>query len=48
MWYYITEDQICVYMTNQIKDVNDWLAKHQKSIISIYRKNDIETIVEVK
>lgn len=26
MWYYIKQDGLCVYASNQVKDVNDWLS----------------------
>lgn len=48
MWYYITENQLCVYMTNNIEEVNDWLAKHQKTIIVISNTVYHEVIIEVK
>lgn len=48
MWYYITENQLCVYTTNNIKEINDWLAKHQKTIVSISNNVYHECIIEVK
>lgn len=48
MWYYITENQSCVYATNSIEEVNDWLASHQKTIISINNNVYHEFIIEVK
>lgn len=48
MWYYITENQICVYATNSIKEVNAWLAKRQKTIVSITNNVYHECIIEVK
>lgn len=48
MWYYITENQLCVYMANNIEEVNDWLAKRQKTIVSISNNIYHECIIEVK
>lgn len=48
MLYYITENQICVYATNSVKAVNAWLAKRQKTIVSITNNVYHEFIIEVK
>lgn len=48
MWYFITENQVCVYATTSIKEVNNWLAKHQKTIVSITNNVYHEFIIEVK
>ncbi len=48
MWYYITIDGVCRYVTNEVNDVNKWLKEHNKHIKKIYIKRDKETIVEVK
>lgn len=48
MWYYITENQICIYMANSIEEVNDQLAKHQKTIVSISNTIYHEITIEVK
>lgn len=48
MWYYIKQDGLCVYASNQVKDVNDWLNKHQAYIKKIYTTNLQETIIEVR
>lgn len=47
MLHYIKEDGLCVYVTHNVADVNDWLAKHGKNIKRIYTTNYNETIVEV-
>ena len=48
MWYFITENQLCVYATNSVKEVNSWLAKHQKTIVSISNNLYHECTIEVK
>ena len=48
MWYYITENQICVYAATSIKEVNAWLANRQKTIVSITNNVYHEFIIEVK
>ena len=48
MWYYITIDGVCRYVTNEVNDVNKWLKERNKHIKKIYIKRDRETIVEVK
>ena len=48
MWYFITENQVCVYAANSIKEVNNWLAKHQKTIVEISNNVYHEFIIEVK
>ena len=48
MWYFITENQLCVYAATSIKEVNSWLAKRQKTIVSITNTVYHECIIEVK
>lgn len=49
MTYYITENQICKHITNDVEDVNRWLKEHNKHIKNIYAKNwNKDVIVEVK
>lgn len=48
MWYFITENQVCVYATNSIKEINAWLANRQKTIVSISNNVYHEFIIEVK
>lgn len=49
MMYYITENEICKHMTNDVDDVNKWLKTNNKHIKNIYVKNwNKEIIVEVK
>lgn len=48
MWYYITENDLCIYSATSIETVNDWLAKHQKTIVSISNNIYHEFIIEVK
>lgn len=49
MVYYVTENQICKYITSGVDDVNKWLKEHNKHIKNIYSKNwNKEVIVEVK
>nr|DAH45198.1 MAG TPA: hypothetical protein [Caudoviricetes sp.] len=49
MLYYITENQICKHITNDVNDVNKWLKEHNKHIKNIYAKEwNKEIIVEVK
>ena len=48
MWYFITENQVCVYATNSIKDVNAWLDNRQKTIVSISNNVYHEFVIEVK
>lgn len=49
MRYYITENEICKHVTNEITDVNKWLKKHNKTINKIYVNDlDGDCIVEVK
>lgn len=33
MWYYITENEICKHVTNEITDVNKWLKNTIKQLI---------------
>lgn len=48
MWHYITENQLCIYMANNIEEINNWLAEHQKTIVSISNNIYHEFIIEVK
>ena len=48
MWYYITENQRCVYMTNSIEEVNNWLSERQKTIVLTSNNIYHEFIIEVK
>ncbi len=48
MWYFITENQLCVYMANSIEEINSWLASRQKTIVSITSNVYHEFIIEVK
>ena len=48
MWYFITENQICVYTATSIREVNNWLASRQKTIVSISNNVYHEFIIEVK
>ena len=48
MWYYITENQLCVYAANSIEEVNNWLSERQKTIVSISNNIYHEFIIEVK
>lgn len=49
MLYYVTENKICKYITNDLNDVNKWLKEHNKNIKKIYAKNwNKDIIVEVK
>ena len=46
MWYYVIENQICKYISN---DVNRWLKEHNKHIKNIYCEDfNKKVIVEVK
>lgn len=47
MWYYITIDGVCRYVTDEVNDVNRWLKERNKHIKKIYIKRDHEIIVEV-
>lgn len=49
MFYYIKENQVCVYITNDAQDINKWLREHNKTIKSLNMNvitNDVT--VEVK
>ena len=48
MYYYIKENRLCVYMAVSIEAVNNWLAKHQKTIVEISNNVYHEFIIEVK
>lgn len=49
MIYYIKENRVCVYITNDAQDVNKWLRENNKTIMSLNMNvitNDVT--VEVK
>lgn len=49
MFYYIKENRVCVYITNDAQDVNKWLRENKKTIKSLNMNvitNDVT--VEVK
>lgn len=48
MFYYIKENELCIYMTNTIADVNRWLFEHQKTIVSLESTSYHEITIEVK
>lgn len=48
MFYYIKENGLCVYMTNNIANVNRWLFEHQKTIVSLESTIYHEITIEVK
>lgn len=48
MYYYIKENDLCVYSATSIEAINDWIAKHQKTIVAIINTVYHEIIIEVK
>lgn len=48
MWYYVTVNETCIQICNSVEEVNRFLARRGYTIINIYQKGEIETIVEVQ
>lgn len=49
MIYYIKENRVCVYITRDVQEVNEWLRENKKTIKSLNMNvitNDVT--VEVK
>lgn len=46
--FYIVENNVCEYITQTIKDVNEWLKTNNKTIYKMYQDEPKKVIVEVK
>lgn len=47
MWYYVTVNETCIGMYNNIEEVNHFLARKGYTIIGTKQTQENETIVEV-
>lgn len=46
--FYILENEICMYATPTIQDVNKWLKENNKTIYKVYQDEESVVKVEVK
>lgn len=46
--FYIVENDICLYITPSMKDVNDWMKMNNKTVYKVYQDEYKKVIVEVK
>ena len=45
MLYYITDNGVCVYITNSVYGVNKWLKGHNKHVKNVYVEHYIKAII---
>lgn len=46
--FYIVEKNVCMYITQTIKDANNWITTNNKTIYKVYQNEPKKVIIEVK
>lgn len=47
MWYYVVHLNVCIYVSDNVEDVNHFLARKGYTVIDVKQVRDNETYVEV-